>query len=67
MNVKYEAKTKTVTLTFAYDPNKTYPESSTKKTLMVASTGGFQSVDGAEGLKVSINATVPNPNAPVKA
>ncbi len=57
MNVKYDSKTKTVTLSFQYDPNKVYNYSKggTGKKPQVATTGGFLVVPGTD-CRVSMNA-----------
>lgn len=59
--VNYDPKSKTVTVTFDYDASKGYPASSTGKTLVASTSSGFVSVPGTT-LKLSWNATVPNPD-----
>lgn len=60
MNVKYDQKTKLVTVTFSYDPNGTYPNSASGKTRLVGTTGGNVVVSGTDGaLKVGVNAYIP--------
>ena len=59
MNAKYDAKSKTITVTFAYDPNKQYPASKSGKTNLAASTGGFTLKVPETVVSISLNATVP--------
>ena len=58
MNAKYDAKTKTITVSFQYDPSKTYPVSKTGKSRMVGTTSGFIPVAGTQ-VKLSANAILP--------
>lgn len=61
MNVKYDAKSNLVTVTFNYDPKGTFSPSKTGKSKTVATTGGNIVVPGTDGLlKVGVNAYVPN-------
>lgn len=58
VSIKHDAKTKTVTITLAYDASKTYPLSKTGKSRMVASTNGFTGIPGTLA-KVSLNVIAP--------
>lgn len=53
MNVEY--KDGNLIITVPYTEGNSYPLSSTKKSRMVATSGGFQTVDGTKGLKYSLN------------
>lgn len=58
MQISYEKNT--VVIRVPVDPNGTYAPSKSGKTRMVANTGGFAAVTGGpEGLKVSLNVTLP--------
>lgn len=46
MNVSYDQKSKTVTVTFQYDEAATYPASSTGKRELVESSHGFMAIPG---------------------
>lgn len=60
MNIKYDQKTKIVTMSFSYDPNGKYPASKSGKTRLVGTTGGNVVVSGTDGnLKVGVNAYIP--------
>lgn len=60
MITKYDAKTKLVTISFAYDPAAKYPASKSGKTSLVGTTGGNVVVAGTNGLlKVGVNAFIP--------
>ena len=61
MKTSFDAKTKTVTVTFTFDPAKSYPvNENTGNSRSVDNSGGFVVVDGTEGrCKVSVNAIVP--------
>lgn len=60
MNVKYDAKSQTVTVTFSYDPKGTFAPSASGKTRIVGTTGGNIIVPGTDGLlKVGVNAYIP--------
>jgi hypothetical protein len=60
MITKYDAKTKTVTISFSYDPAAKYPASKSGKTSLVGTTGGNVVVSGTNGLlKVGVNAFIP--------
>lgn len=64
MNVKYDPKSGLVTCTFIYKADGSYNPSKTGKSLIVASTGGNQVVDGTDSkLKVGVNAFVMAPAA----
>lgn len=58
VNIKHDAKAKTIIVTMAYDPAKTYPASKTGKNAMVASTSGFIAVPGTD-VRLSLNAIAP--------
>lgn len=58
VKIAFDAKTKTVTMSFAYDPAKEYPVSKSGKSRMVASTNGFALVPGTLA-KVSLNVIDP--------
>ena len=67
MQVKFDKATKTVTLTFHYDPTAEYPvNAKSGKSRTVGGTGGFSTVDGAPGLKVNVNAILPVDHVPSK-
>lgn len=46
MQISYDAKSKTVTVTFLYDEGANYPASSTGKRELVASSHGFMAIPG---------------------
>ena len=56
MQSNYDAKSKTVTVMFQYDPTGNYNASKSGKRLIVASTSGFQPIPGTD-LALSLNAT----------
>lgn len=58
MNIKFEKNEVVVRIPF--QPGGTYAPSKSGKTMMVASTGGFVMVPGTDGLKLSLNLTLPN-------
>lgn len=62
-----EAKNGNLVITMPLTKAADARPSSSQKTLTVASSGGFVGAIGPglpEGLKVSINASIPNPDAP---
>lgn len=65
-NVSYKQDGKKLVITVE-DCTTNIGPSSTGHTLLVASSGGAQPIAGFPGLKVSLLAYVPNPDAPAKA
>jgi hypothetical protein len=60
MQVKFDKATKTVTVTFEYDPAKEYAvNEKTGKSRTIDGTGGFIVFDGARGAKVNVVAILP--------
>jgi hypothetical protein len=57
-NIKFDAKTKTVTVSFQYDPAKEYPVSKSGKSRMVDTTNGFAAIPGTVG-RLSLNVINP--------
>lgn len=53
VDVKYDAKKKTLTLTI--DCSKEFGLSKSQKNIIIASTEGNAAVDGSEGVKIGLN------------
>ncbi len=61
MDAKFDAAKKLITVSFEYDPKKTYKLSKSEKNMLPASTGGFTLRVPNTEVTISLNAMAPKP------